>query len=219
MQSRWLVTAGGAALLLFSSLRVEALDPSILGSEHRIDTIGSTVPFNGDQNPYGVAVIPTTIGTLVKNNVLISNFNDKNNHQGTGTTIVQMTPAGHLSLFAHIDPLTVPGCVGGVGLTTALVALKIGWVIVGSLPTSDGTPATAQAGCLIVLNSKGQAVGTISGNGINGPWDMTALDNGNSVSLFVTNVLNGTVAGNGNEVDQRESSQGPGSHSDCRWVW
>jgi sugar lactone lactonase YvrE len=67
-------------------------------------------------------------------------------------------------------------------------------VIVGSLPTNDGTAATAKAGCLIVLNSKGKAVETISGNGINGPWDMTLVDGGSSATLFVTNVLNGTVA-------------------------
>jgi len=33
---------------------------------------------------------------------------------------------------------------GGVDLTTALAGLRSGWVIVGSLPTSDGTSATAQ---------------------------------------------------------------------------
>jgi hypothetical protein len=73
-------------------------------------------------------------------------------------------------------------------------------VIVGSLPTKDGTAATAQAGCLIILNSSGQPVATISGNGINGPWDMTALDMGSATVLFVTNVLNGTVAANGSAV-------------------
>lgn len=81
-----------------------------------------------------------------------------------------------------------------MGLTTALVVLRSGWVIVGSLPTSDGTSATAKAGCLIVLNSNGDVRETISGDGINGPWDMTALDEGPVAELFVTNVLNGTVA-------------------------
>ena len=50
-----------------------------------------------------------------------------------------------------------PGpCPGGVGLTTALSVLPGGCVVVGSLPTSDGSSATAQAGCLLVLNSHGQ---------------------------------------------------------------
>ena len=64
--------------------------------------------------------------------------------------------------------------------------------------------ATAQAGCLLVLNNQGKVVETFSGSrdgaAINGPWDMTALDVGNVAELFVTNVLNGTVAGNGGVV-------------------
>jgi DNA-binding beta-propeller fold protein YncE len=83
-----------------------------------------------------------------------------------------------------------------------LVALESGWVIVGSLPTVDGTAATAKAGCLLVLNSQGQVVETFAGRGINGPWDMTALDLGGTAVLFVTNVLNGTVAAGGKVVHQ-----------------
>jgi hypothetical protein len=74
-------------------------------------------------------------------------------------------------------------------------------VIVGSLPTADGMSATAQAGCLIVLDSSGNPVETISGGPINGPWDMTALDHRGNADLFVTNVLNGTVAAGGSTVD------------------
>jgi DNA-binding beta-propeller fold protein YncE len=88
-----------------------------------------------------------------------------------------------------------------VGLTTALVVLRSGWVIVGSLPTTDGTAATAQAGCLIVLDSMGNAVETFSGPLVNGPWDMTARDGDRHAKLFVTNVLNGTVAANGAVVN------------------
>lgn len=75
-------------------------------------------------------------------------------------------------------------------------------MIVGSLPTTDGTAATAQAGCLIVLDSNGNPVETIFGSLINGPWDMTAFEGDYGASLFVTNVLNGTVAGNGQIVNQ-----------------
>jgi hypothetical protein len=135
--------------------------------------------------------------------VLISNFNDSNNQQGTGTTIVEVSPGGALTQFAGIDATTLPGsCPGGVGLTTALSVLPGGWVVVGSLPTSDGTSATAQAGCLIVLDSNGNVRKTISGHGINGPWDMTALSVGNVSELFVTNVLNGTVAASPNTVNK-----------------
>src|SRR5579864_9529067 len=165
--------------LLLLAMPVKADDPSFLSTLHNVITLSSAVPANGDVNPYGVAVVPVTKGALVANSVLVSNFNNSGNLQGTGTTIVQISPGGALTLFAQIDAKSLPGaCPGGVGLTTALVALRSGFVIVGSLPTKDGMAATAQAGCLIILNSSGQTIGTLSGNGINGPWDMTAADMG-----------------------------------------
>lgn len=164
-----------------------------------VNQVASTVPANGDVNPYGVAVVRRSVGMLKKGDILVSNFNNDVNlpsgQQGTGTTIVQISPDGNMSLFAQIDPASVAGeCPGGVGLTTALVVLRRGWVIVGSLPTTDGTSATMSAGCLIVLNSQGKVVETFQGGDINGPWDMTALDKENRAWLFVTNVLNGNVA-------------------------
>jgi DNA-binding beta-propeller fold protein YncE len=164
-------------------------------------TLGSTVPANGDVNPYGIARVPRTVGSLVEGRFLVSNFNNAANEQGTGTTIVQMQPNGAMQLFAWIDASKV-SCPGGIGLTTALVALKSGFVVVGSLPTTDGTSATAKAGCLIVLNSNGKVVETISGHHINGPWDMTAAEDDGAFVLFVTNVLNGTVAAGGKIVNE-----------------
>ena len=192
------------AMLCLGALLAVAESPAQPGT---ITTIASTVPFNGDVNPYGIFVVPATSGKLVKGNLLISNFNASSNFQGTGTTLMQISPTGQRSLFARIDADHLPGtCIGGVGLTTALVVLRSGWVIVGSLPTSDGTSATAQAGCLLVLNSSGKVVETIFGTLINGPWDMTAFDSssmdGNgSAALFVTNVLNGTVQAGGKVVN------------------
>ena len=174
---------------------------SFIGPLNHVTTVASTVPANGDVNPYGIVRVDRSVGNLVRGNILVSNFNNGANLQGTGTTIVQITPGGSVSLFARIEASSLPGpCPGGVGMTTALAVLAKGWVIVGSLPTSDGTSATAQAGCLIVFNSMGTAVETFSGAPINGPWDMTALDMGNAAVLFITNVLNGTVRANGNVV-------------------
>ena len=175
---------------------------SFIGGFNTVSTIASTVPHNGDVNPYGMAVVPRTLGALKRGDILVSNFNNSANLQGTGTTIVEISPSGRFTTFASIDASKLPGpCPGGVGLTTALVALKSGFVIVGSLPTTDGTSATAQAGCLIVLNSRGHVVETFADKQINGPWDMTVLDQGERAMLFVTNVLNGTVAGGGNVVN------------------
>jgi hypothetical protein len=174
-----------------------------------ITVVSSTVPANGDVNPYGVFRVPRSVGKLVRGNILISNFNNSANLQGTGTTIVQISPRGSFSLFAQIDPTMLPGpCPGGVGLTTALVVLRSGWVVVGSLPTTDGTAATAQAGCLIVLDSNGNVAETITDAQINGPWDMTVFDetgdegHASRAALFVTNVLNDTVAAGGSVVNE-----------------
>lgn len=194
------VSIGMFGLLVLSTL---ACAPSGLAQKadpDMVTVLGSTVPANGDVNPYGVARVPRTTGRLFAGNFLVSNFNNAANEQGTGTTIVQMQPNGSMQLFAQIDP-TMVSCPGGIGLTTALVALRSGFVVVGSLPTTDGTAATAQAGCLLVLDSNGKVVQTISGHDINGPWDMTAADGGDIFALFVTNVLNGTVAAGGNMVN------------------
>ncbi len=204
----WLVPIllAGVLALLFAIgplIVAEAAASSYLGHFNTISTVASTVPANGDVNPYGVAIVPNSIGRLKQNNILVSNFNNSSNLQGTGTTIVQITPGGKQSLFAQINPAKLHGaCPGGVGLTTALTVLQRGWVIVGSLPTTDGTSATAKAGCLIVLNSWGKVVETFADHQINGPWDMTAFDQGNYAALFVTNVLNGTVAANGKVVNR-----------------
>ena len=198
-----LLTGILAVALAIAPTFVFASGSSFIDPFNTVSTVASTVPGNGDINPYGVAVVPSTIGSLGKGNILVSNFNNSANLQGTGTTIVQVTPGGSVSVFAQLSAGALHGrCPGGVGLTTALVALQRGWVIVGSLPTADGSAATAKAGCLIVMNSNGKPVETFTGSGINGPWDMTAFDGGNWADLFVTNVLNGTVAANGNVVNR-----------------
>jgi DNA-binding beta-propeller fold protein YncE len=189
-------------LALLGLTGISQADP-ILARLHTITTVASTVPANGDINPYGVARVEQSVGNLKEGHILVSNFNNFNNQQGTGSTIVDVAPNGTVSLFAQIDANALPGfCPGGVGLTTALVVLRSGWVIVGSLPTSDGTAATAQAGCLIVLDSKGNPVETFFGTLINGPWDMVAFESDNQAKLFVTNVLNDTVAGGGDVVNE-----------------
>jgi hypothetical protein len=168
---------------------------SFLGTLHTVTSLESTVPGNGDVNPYGIVTVPRTSGSLVRGDILISNFNNFENLQGTGSTIVEKTPQGGLSLFAHLESGHLAGpCPGGVGLTTALAILPDNFVVVGSLPSEDGKAATSEPGCLIVIDPNGKPVETISGGQINGPWDMTEAHGPGHTSLFVTNVLNGNVA-------------------------
>src|SRR5580658_5783107 len=73
------LTAGSASAQGFGAF---------VGPLHHHSTIASTVPGNGDVNPYGMAVIPRSTGDEFRGNILISNFNNSGNVQGTGTTIV-----------------------------------------------------------------------------------------------------------------------------------
>ncbi|WP_407971888.1 hypothetical protein ACJ51O_29040 [Burkholderia pyrrocinia] len=148
----------------------------------------STVPANGDLNPYGIAFVPRgvpTWSTLKPGDVVVSNFNAASNLQGTGTTIVKLSPGNTPATFFQGRNL---------GLTTALAVLRSGFVLVGNVPTPDGKTVAAP-GSLLVINPQGNLVTQlVSATLLDGPWDMTVIDRGQRVTAFVSNVLNGTVA-------------------------
>jgi hypothetical protein len=163
-------------------------DPAFLQGVKKHHLLTSTQPANGDQNPYAIIVAPVTAGTIKKNDVLVDNFNNNGNLQGTGSTIIDYRPAtGDMNLFAAI-PHNLAGCPGGIGLSTAMTMLTSGWVIVGSAPSTDGTTKTLGPGCLIILDPSGKVAGTISGPDINDPWgNMAVIDHGTTATLFVSN--------------------------------
>jgi hypothetical protein len=195
--------AAGAVSAATRLARPSAVRGSFLAPRHTVRTIASTVPPTGDVNPYGTAVITRTSGRLTAGDVLISNYNDKANLQGTGSTIIEISPSGHRTLFARITTAMLPAsCPGGVGLSTALAVLPGGWVVVGSAPSTNGQASTAKAGCLIVLGNQGRVREVFAGAAIDGPWDATAVSQGAFADLFVTNALRGTAAGHGKVVRQ-----------------
>jgi uncharacterized protein (TIGR03118 family) len=153
------------------------------------DLQASTIPANGDVNPYGVAFVPTNFpggGKASPGDVLVSNFNNSSNLQGTGTTIVDVTPTGTVSTFFQ-GP-------SGLGLSTALAASQSGFVLVGNVPTTDGTCSTIQAGSVLVLDKNGNQVNSFSSAQLlDGPWDMTIIDSSTTPIAFVSNVESGTV--------------------------
>jgi hypothetical protein len=159
----------------------------LLETLHRHITLTSTVTDNGDLNPYAIVVAPASAGKLQKDDVLVDNFNNVSNLQGTGSTIVDYSPASRkTSLFARL-PQHLPQCPGGVGMTTAMTMLKTGWVIVGSTPSTDGTTRTKGDGCLLVFDANGGFVTAWTGPYINDPWgNMVTVDNGATATLFVS---------------------------------
>jgi hypothetical protein len=149
----------------------------------------STVPKNGDTNPYGVAFVPQNFvakGLLAPGDLLVSNFNNKAGMQGEGTTIVNISPAGVQSLFYQGK---------GLGLTTGLAVLSAGYVMVANTPTTDGTCATLKPGSLLFINVAGQVVFTYTNAElIDEPWDATVFDQGNTFTVFVSNAGTGEVS-------------------------
>ena len=150
----------------------------------------TTVPANGDVNPYGIAVVPARFprgGLLSPGQILVSNFNDKANVQGTGTTIVTVTPVRARRRLRSFSRRRA-------GLTLALGVLQKGYVIVGNVPTTDGTFATG-AGSIQIINKSGVVVDTLTatGNMLDGPWASAVVDHGSTAQLFISNVLSGTI--------------------------
>ena len=162
--------------------------PGFLETTRRHITLTSTISDNGDLNPYAIVVAPVSSGTVQAGDVLIDNFNNANNLQGTGSTIVDYNPSTKRQFtFARL-PSQLPGCPGGVGLTTAMAMLKSGWVIVGSAPSTDGTTGTLGDGCLVVLDNSGKVAGVIKSDKISVPWgNMAVIDRGDTATLFLSN--------------------------------
>ncbi|MGA7626328.1 MAG: hypothetical protein WB630_04405 [Candidatus Acidiferrales bacterium] len=156
----------------------------------QVETVTTVAP-NGDLNPYGVAFVPRLFpkgGAANPGDILVSNFNNSSNLQGTGTTIIdvpaQVGAPSPTLFFQSATP---------AGLTTALNILRAGYVLVGNFPSPDGSCGNATTGSIIVINKSGQQVGNITGPSINGPWDSAIFDEGNKAKYFVANALTGTV--------------------------
>jgi hypothetical protein len=176
----------GAALapIVTGGARAQQFIPEII--------ISSTVPPkpHADLNPYGVAFVPSnfpTGGVIAPGDILVSNFNDPKNVQGTGRTIIKLTPNGVVA-----PPMAASSFFTSklVGLTTALGVLQRGFVVVGNLPNSSGT---LSPGSLQFIDLNGHMVKTLVDSLIDGPWDLTIDDDPVHPTIYVSNVLNGTV--------------------------
>jgi hypothetical protein len=143
----------------------------------------STIPANGDVNPYGLAFVPAIFppSTAVKpGQILISNFNNQTT-QGLGTTIISIDPnSGHTGLFFQGT--------SAIGFTNALTIARAGLVFAGSLPTSNGSP---EPGPLYVFDRNGNALTQLGSTSfVDGPWGMALNDRGTTAQLFISNIFN-----------------------------
>jgi hypothetical protein len=73
--------------------------------------------------------------------------------------------------------------------------LKRGFVLVGSVSTTDGKFATIKAGPLLFLDRNGNVISPSHfPTKLDGPWDLTIDDEFDHARVFVSNMLNGTGA-------------------------
>jgi hypothetical protein len=186
-----LIAAGALISLAAADARAQQFIPDII--------ISSTIPANGDLNPYGVALVPRGFpsgGKIAPGDILVSNFNNSGNTQGTGTTIIKLTPNG------LVAPPPAAGTTAGnaitfftssdIGLTTALGVLRRGFVLVGSVPTNS--QGKIVQGSLQVLDPNGKLVLRLTDpKFLDSPWDLTIDDDFDHATVFVSNVVSGTV--------------------------
>jgi hypothetical protein len=177
--------------------------------------VDQTAPANGDVNPYGVAFVPKGFphdGPLHPGDIIVSNFNNMGNLQGTGTTIVRVNNGTAPTLFFQGQL--------GLGLTTALGVLRRGFILVGNLPSLDGSGMciaesgpnqNVGQGGLLVIDKHGNLVKTLAdATLLNGPWDLTLKDEGGRAHVFVANALSGTVT----RLDLKITGDGDGDSND-----
>ena len=105
----------GLALGLVFGVAWAAEPKGLLETIRRHETLTSSVADNGDLNPYAVVVAPVSAGKILKDDVLVDNFNNISNLQGTGTTIIDYRPSTkQTTLFAKL-PQKLAECPGGSG--------------------------------------------------------------------------------------------------------
>ncbi len=162
---------------------------------HRPMQRANTVPPNGDVNPYGVAFVPVgfpTGGMLAEGDVIVANFNNSMNLQGTGTTVVRVNRQHPPDVF-YSNP-------SAPGFSTALGVLSAGFVVLGNVPSTDGSGMctgnmdNVGDGSLMFIDAMGKLVLTLTHPTLlAGPWDLTVVDQGNQAWVFVSDVKTGTV--------------------------
>ncbi len=153
---------------------------SILKQLHNIVAVGSTVdPVTGDLNPYGLDIAKVSSGKITKGDLVVCNFNDSANVQGTGTSIVALHPVVGSRPIHIINNEELTGC-------NALAMSPVGPVWNAAFSDNDN-PIVSGSGALVTALS-------------NGPWHhpfgqaFVPPVNGSSVPAFyVSNAGDGSL--------------------------
>ena len=155
-----------------------AKNGSVLKQLTKQVVIGSTVdPRNGGQNPYGLTVAPITAGKFTKGDLVVCNFNDKSNVQGTGKSIVALHPVPKSKPTHVSSDMTLLGC--------DALALDDSDVIWAASMVANDNP---------VLDPTGKLISNISGRPFNQPWgQIYAETKAGSPAFYATNAGTGSI--------------------------
>jgi hypothetical protein len=158
-------------------------------------TIGSVLAPNGDQNPFGVAVVPVSAGVLTKGNLLVADFSNAGGVVGGGMTIMQVDPTTHVASVFFSDT----SASGPVGIAINPV---FGFVWIGSYGAAgDGTGAND-----LLISPSGTLVATFNDTSTSnaasflGIWGQGVSQANGAVSFYWGNAGNATSGTGGGDV-------------------
>ena len=168
-------------------------------------TVASLVAPDGDRDPFGIAIVPLTMGKLTAGNLLVAEFGDKHGTAGAGTTILQVNPAtGKTSVFFRGGPVAGPV---GVAINPADDGVWVG-------DYGKAASGTAANDLLIAPNGKVKAVytgaTTHGAASFAGVWGQGVSSSNGKISFYYGNAGNAsTGTGGGNVVPLTPHPKGP----------
>jgi hypothetical protein len=168
-------------------------------------TVASLIAPDGDRDPFGIAIVPLTMGKLTAGNLLVAEFGDKQGTADAGTTILQVNPAtGKTSVFFRGGPVAGPV---GVAINPANDGVWVG-------DYGKAASGTAANDLLILPNGKVKAVytgaTTHGAASLVGVWGQGVSASDGKVSFYYGNAGNaGTGTGGGDVVRLTPHPKGP----------
>jgi hypothetical protein len=130
--------------------RLTSSSASVLQTLVSEQTIGSTSPSTpADVNPYGLDVAKVTSGKIAAGDLVVCDFNDPGNVQGTGTEIIALRPIVGSSPTLIVKSHTLQGC-------NAIATAPTGPIWAAAFKANDNPIVTSGGTVVTALN--------------NGPW-------------------------------------------------
>lgn len=140
-------------------------------------TIGSTVdPINGAVNPYGLAIAPESSGTIQRGDLVVCNFNDNANVQGTGESIIALSPQAGSQPRAISESSSLLGC-------NALTVVDDDAIWTADFASQN----------VLDVSASGAIEQTLMGSPFANPFGMIAVSQSDRTVLYATDATNGTV--------------------------